>query len=169
MTLNGIVKSQAAAVAIIAGLFIAGYIVLKNAVDKYSGNNPDKSGTASGASGTSIVDPASANTINGPVTASGDQRPIETVADRFDSLFGGGLSSFGGWIGNHIYDATHSDSSVSLNISNNGANNNPYGGGQTILYGDAVDASPTPAAGSPYLLTGPAANPNANAPAGAPP
>lgn len=119
-----------------------------------------KAASAAGSAGTAVLQTASdfgtgsgALTANTPYSGDGIFGSLGAATDK---LFGGGLSAFGGWLGGAVYDTTHADQSVSLNLSNNGANNNPYGGGNNILYAGAADSSPTPAGGSPY-------NPNSGA------
>lgn len=175
---SNISKSPAIGYAILGVVGIAAFLVIENALKSLAGaagDAVDKAASAAGAAGSAVIDTASNfATGNGSVTAdtpyAGDGI-FGSLGAGFDKLFGGGLSAFGGWIGDSVYDATHSDQSVSLNLSNNGANNNPYGGGTNILYATAVDNSPTPAGGSSAqgVNQGFAANPNANAPLGASP
>lgn len=169
-----IARSRVTAYLVLAGIGIAGFVVLKSALDAAVGSavgeGAQKAADASGTEGVSRVDPASEISGIGSVrTPHGDPSKLTRVSDVVDQLFGGGLSVFGGWLGSHAYDATHRESSVSLNLSNNGGNGNPYGGGPNILYQAAVDSSPVAAAGSPYNMFGYAATPNAQAPPSAPP
>lgn len=171
-------KSPATSYAILGIVGIIAFVVIENAIKSLAGaagDAVDKAASAAGSAGTAVIDAASGfATGTGSVTANtpyaGDGI-FGSLGAATDKLFGGGLSAFGGWVGDKVYDATHDDESVSLNLSNNGANNNPYGGGNNILYSGAVDNAPVPAAGGSAQGTSSnyAANPNANAPLGANP
>lgn len=155
-------------VAGIAGLIVVSS-ALTSAINQAVGSNSDKSDGASGSDGTTRIDPAS-QTTGGPLsTAHGAPTRLQVLETTVDGLFGGGLSRFGGWVGNVIFADTSSNGGPgdggSLNLSNYNQTNNPYAGGQTTLYADAVDESPTPAAGS-FAQQGYAANPNTQTPLG---
>jgi hypothetical protein len=173
---KSITKSKLGGYLLLGAAGVAGLIVLSSAltaaINQAVGSNSDKSDGASGSDGTSRIDPASSSGVAG-VTAHGAPTTLQVVESTVDGLFGGGLSRFGGWVGNRIFAPTSAAGGPgdggSLNISNYNQTNNPYAGGQTTLYADAVDESPTPAAGSPFasVFSGAAgANPNAQSPTG---
>jgi hypothetical protein len=161
--ISAVAKSPVLGYAILGVVGIVAFEIITGKIsDLFSGigNLGSKAASAAGAVGTATLQTAGdfatgsgALTKDTPYNGDGILGSLGAATDK---LFGGGLSSFGGWIGDKVYDATHDDSSVSLNLSNNGANNNPYGGGNNILYQNAVDSSPTPAGGSPF-------NPNSGA------
>jgi len=158
--LGNLSKSPAFGYAILGIVGIVGFIVVKNAIanlGKAAGDLAEKATNAAGAAGTAVIDTASNIATGNTATAHGT--PYEgkgifgSLGLATDKLFGGGLSEFGGWIGDSIYDATHSDD-ASAGIQH--STGNPYGGGPTAYYSSAVDQSPVAAQ---Y-----AANPNAQAP-----
>lgn len=149
---------------------------LSAAINQAVGSNSDKSDGASGSDGTTRIDPASQVGGGGAVglaTAHGTPTRLSIVENSVDGLFGGGLSRFGGWVGEKIFAPTSASGGPgeggSLNLSNYNQTGNPYSGGQTSLYADTVDAAPTPAAGgsNANIFGGAtAANPNAQTPLG---
>lgn len=172
--LNNLAKSPALGYAILGVVAIVGFEIVTGKIsDLFSGIGDlgSKAASAAGAAGTAVLQTAGDfATGNGALTQDTPYQGdgiLGSIGAATDKLFGGGLSQFGGWLGDKVYDATHSDSSPSLNLSNNGANNNPYGGGPNVLYQNAVDSSPTPAAGSYARSVGDAANPNTQTPLGA--
>lgn len=178
-SLNALAKSPMLGYAIVGIVGIVAFEVVTGKIsDLFNGigNLGSKAAGAAGAVGTAVIQTAGdfatgsgALTANTPYQGDGILGSLGAATDK---LFGGGLSAFGGWIGDKVYDATHGDSSPSLNLSNNGANNNPYGGGNNTLYTSAVDSSPTPAGGSYANQDNTSvigANPNTQTPLGANP
>lgn len=166
-------KSPAIGYAILGVVGIVAFVVVRNAITSLAsaaGDVASKAVNAAGAAGTAVIDSAGAFATGNTQTAHGT--PYEgagvlgSLGADTDALFGGGLSTFGGWLGNKIYDVTHAGGGPgdggSLNISNYGANNNAYGGGTSTLYSGAVDSSPTPASAGFNSLVGTAATPNTN-------
>lgn len=176
-SLGAIAKQPGVGWALLGVVAIVGFVVVKNAiaqVAKATGDQLGKAADAAGAAATTVgkytVDAASDFATGNTVVAKGTPYEgkgiIGSLGATTDTLFGGGLSQFGGWLGGTVYDLFHPDDDAGA-TSNQGANNNPFGGGPSAWYGDAVDQSPTNAtwAASPFTDTALAVDPAYKPPA----
>lgn len=129
-------KSPALGYALLGAVAIVGFVVVKNALAA----GVSQVASAAGTAGTAVLDTASGIATGNLASAQGTPYQgfgiLGTLGLATDKLFGGGLSAFGGWIGSKVYDITNSSP------TNQGANNNPYGGGPSSSYADAVNSAP---------------------------
>jgi hypothetical protein len=164
-SLGSLAKQPGVGWALLGVVAIVGFVVVKNAiaqVAKATGDTLGKAADAAGAAATTVGkytvdaagDFATGNTQAAHGTPYEGKGIIASLAADTDALFGGGLSTFGGWLGGTVYDAFHPTDDAGA-TSNQGANNNPFGGGNSAWYGDAVDSSPVNAtwAASPFTDT----------------
>jgi hypothetical protein len=175
--LGSLAKQPGVGWALLGVVAIVGFVVVKNAIaqiGKAAGDTLDKAANAAGDAATTVGkytvdaagDFATGNTQVATGTPYEGKGIIGSIAAIDDKLFGGGLSQFGGWLGGTVYDVFHPDDDAGA-TSNQGANNNPFGGGNSAWYGDAVDASPVNAtwAASPFTDTALAVPPGYKPPA----
>lgn len=151
--LNNLTKEGGVGYAVLIGVGLIAVVVIHSILK----NDAEQAAKAVGSAASATIDAAGAFATGNTQTAHGT--PYEgagifgSIGAEFNTLLGGAPQAFGEWIGDKLspdYDPNES--------SLQHANNNPYGGGPSSQYIDAVDSSPTAAQ---Y-----AANPNTQTPTG---